>query len=99
MSKISNYNLKKVTSVFYKPGLIVGGKIAHDCPPSRAMGYFLEPLIALAPFAKFPSQITLTGITNDNVDVSVCDLIYYNWEELVMRRGCNVLTGLMSSIF
>ena len=61
----------KGTSVFYKPGLIVGGKISHDCPPSRAIGYFLEPLIALAPFAKFPSHITLTGITNDNVDVSV----------------------------
>ncbi|KAI8823578.1 RNA 3'-terminal phosphate cyclase/enolpyruvate transferase [Fimicolochytrium jonesii] len=59
------------TTVVYRPGLIIGGKVRHECPPSRAIGYFLEPLIALAPFAKHPLQLTLSGVTNDNVDLSV----------------------------
>ncbi|KAJ3297440.1 rRNA-processing endoribonuclease [Borealophlyctis nickersoniae] len=59
------------TSVVYRPGVIIGGKIHHECPPSRAMAYFLEPMIALAPFAKLPLSLTLTGVTNDNVDASV----------------------------
>ncbi|KAI8614943.1 18S rRNA biogenesis protein [Chytriomyces sp. MP71] len=59
------------TSLLYKPGVIMGGRIVHDCPDSRAIGYFLEPLIALAPFAKIAFHLTLNGITNDNVDVCV----------------------------
>jgi len=62
------------TSLIYKPGIISGGKINFDCGNSRAIGYFLEPLIVLAPFAKNPINITLHGITNDNMDTSV-DLI------------------------
>ncbi|KAI8900393.1 RNA 3'-terminal phosphate cyclase/enolpyruvate transferase [Globomyces pollinis-pini] len=57
--------------VTYHPGIINGGELSHQCPTSRAIGYFLEPLISLAPFAKTPFDITLTGITNDNVDTSV----------------------------
>ena len=64
------------TSVTFKPGVMLGGSIQHDCPNSRAIGYFLEPLIALAPFGKHPLQLTLNGITNDNIDVSVCIKIY-----------------------
>ncbi|KAF9577594.1 hypothetical protein BGW38_007100 [Lunasporangiospora selenospora] len=59
------------TSIVYKPGVIIGGKVYHDCGTARAIGYFLEPLVALAPFAKSPMNITLNGITNDNVDLSV----------------------------
>ena len=59
------------TSILYRPGVIIGGKIQHDCPSSRAIGYFLEPMVALAPFAKIACQLTLSGITNDNVDLSV----------------------------
>ncbi|TPX42030.1 hypothetical protein SeLEV6574_g05801 [Synchytrium endobioticum] len=59
------------TTVVYKPGVITGGKIQHECPVSRGIGYFLEPLIAIGPFAKMPLAATLTGVTNDNVDVSV----------------------------
>jgi len=51
--------------------VIIGGKIQHDCPTSRAIGYFLEPLIALAPFSKLPFEITMMGITNNNLDISV----------------------------
>lgn len=59
------------TSLVYRPGVIVGGKVSHDCPISRSIGYFLEPLLVLAPFAKHPISATLSGITNNNVDPSV----------------------------
>ncbi|ORY06632.1 18S rRNA biogenesis protein [Basidiobolus meristosporus CBS 931.73] len=59
------------TAVFYKPGIIVGGKIQHDCGTARGVGYFLEALIALAPFGKLPMNALLTGITTNNLDISV----------------------------
>jgi RNA 3'-terminal phosphate cyclase-like protein len=59
------------TSVLYKPGAIIGGVVSHDCGNERSISYFLEGLIALAPFAKKPFCVTLTGITNDPIDVSV----------------------------
>lgn len=61
----------KGTSVLVKPGIISGGPITHECPLSRSMGYFLEPLVMLAPFAKKPLQLTLHGITTDDQDLSV----------------------------
>ena len=55
-----------------KPGVIAGGVISHDCPLSRSIGYFLEPVVMLAPFAKKPFNLTLRGITSDDRDLSVC---------------------------
>lgn len=53
------------TVVRYKPGLIVGGTHSFKVPKSRGMGYFLEPLLLLAPFGKKSLTITLTeGITS-----------------------------------
>ncbi|CAG8609653.1 4601_t:CDS:2, partial [Ambispora leptoticha] len=78
LEKVTNGSVIEIsytgTSVLYKPGVITGGKISHDCGTARAIGYYLEPMIAIAPFAKSPFNLTLSGITNDNVDVSV-DLI------------------------
>ena len=59
------------TSVLYHPGLLVGGALEHDCSRLRSIGYFLEPLMMLAPFAKKPINITLRGITNGPLDPSV----------------------------
>ncbi|CAH1254611.1 RCL1 [Branchiostoma lanceolatum] len=59
------------TTVYYQPGLLHGGKIEHDCNEQRAIGYYLEALICLAPFTKEPLHATLRGVTNDQVDVSV----------------------------
>jgi len=59
------------TTVVFKPGAIVGGRISHDCTVSRAVGYYLEPLIWLAPFSKKLFHVTLNGVTNDDTDVSV----------------------------
>ncbi|OMO76979.1 RNA 3'-terminal phosphate cyclase [Corchorus olitorius] len=60
------------TKLKYKPGIIVGGSsLVHDCGVSRAIGYFLEPLILLGLFARKPLFIILKGITNDSKDPSV----------------------------
>mmetsp|Transcript_27513 Transcript_27513/g.72338 ORF Transcript_27513/g.72338 Transcript_27513/m.72338 type:complete len:361 (-) Transcript_27513:36-1118(-) len=63
-----NYSGSTVT---YRPGLIVGGKVSHTCPPTKAIGYFLEPITILAPFAKKPLMLTLEGVTNNDTDPSV----------------------------
>ncbi|KZV25420.1 hypothetical protein F511_19800 [Dorcoceras hygrometricum] len=60
------------TKLKYKPGIVMGGRhLVHDCGESRAMGYFLEPLIVLALFGKKPLSIKLRGVTNDSKDPSV----------------------------
>ncbi|KAG5455880.1 MAG: RNA 3'-terminal phosphate cyclase/enolpyruvate transferase [Olpidium bornovanus] len=75
LEKLTNGGVVEIsftgTTVAYKPGVITGGKVNHDCGTSRAVGYFLEAIIPLAPFAKNPVNLTLTGITSDNVDLSV----------------------------
>ena len=55
----------------YTPGVIVGGKITHDCGVGRSVGYFIEGLLPLCLFAKKSTQLILKGVTNDNVDLSV----------------------------
>ncbi|KAK8596060.1 hypothetical protein V6N13_000722 [Hibiscus sabdariffa] len=60
------------TKLKYRPGIIVGGSnLLHDCGLTRAIGYFLEPLILLGLFARKPLAIILKGITNDSKDPSV----------------------------
>ncbi|KAG8384740.1 hypothetical protein BUALT_Bualt04G0149600 [Buddleja alternifolia] len=69
------------TKLKYKPGIVMGGRhLVHDCGTSRAIGYFLEPLIVLGLFGKKPLNIRLkdieyrlplVGITNDSKDPSV----------------------------
>jgi hypothetical protein len=63
------------TSVYFRPGALIGGAdVTFDCGTERSIGYFLEPILCLAPFAKDPIALTLTGITNHNLDPSVCCL-------------------------
>jgi hypothetical protein len=59
------------TTVSFRPGVLVGGKITHDCPVTKTIGYFLEALVWLAPFCKKPIAITLTGVTNNQTDPCV----------------------------
>lgn len=61
------------TSLRYKPGFIAGGGLGveHDCPPSRAIGYFLEPLALVALWGKKPLAAVLRGVTNDSTDCGV----------------------------
>jgi RNA 3'-terminal phosphate cyclase-like protein len=51
-----------------KPGFIAGTPLStvqhrHDCPLSKPIGYFLEPVLLLAAFAKSPINIIFSGIT------------------------------------
>ncbi|EJD02461.1 18S rRNA biogenesis protein [Fomitiporia mediterranea MF3/22] len=75
LEKVTNGTVIEIsytgTSVLVKPGVISGGSITHDCPLSRSVGYFLEPIVMLAPFSKKPFNITLRGITTDERDLSV----------------------------
>lgn len=61
------------TSVIYKPGLVTGGTHSFNCPLSRGVGYFIEPLLLLGAFGKKPLTVTFNGITSpvDELDVSV----------------------------
>jgi RNA 3'-terminal phosphate cyclase len=63
------------TAILIRPGIILGGTLQHDCPTSRSIGYFLEPIIRLAPFAKKPIHLTLKGITTDEHDFSVRSIL------------------------
>ncbi|KAL6075863.1 18S rRNA biogenesis protein RCL1 [Balamuthia mandrillaris] len=75
IENITNGSLIKInvtgTSVTFKPGVLVGGEVSHDCGRERAIGYFLEPLVFLAPFGKKALFARLSGITNDELDLSV----------------------------
>ena len=59
------------TRVFFKPGVLHGGSIEHRCVASKSVTYYLEALIYLAPFCKFPLDAHLFGITNDCEEQSV----------------------------
>eukprot|EP00095_Tigriopus_kingsejongensis_P008925 maker-scaffold199_size265817-snap-gene-0.14 protein:Tk08925 transcript:maker-scaffold199_size265817-snap-gene-0.14-mRNA-1 annotation:"rna 3 -terminal phosphate cyclase-like protein" len=58
------------TRLAYHPGLLVGGKIEHDCHLDRGIGYYLEPFLQMAPFCKNPLHLILRGVTNNQVDPS-----------------------------
>ncbi len=60
------------TKLRYSPGSVVGGyDVRHECPPTRAVGYCLEPLILMCLFAKKPTRLTLTGVTDAAGDLAV----------------------------
>ncbi|OLL21934.1 putative RNA 3'-terminal phosphate cyclase-like protein [Neolecta irregularis DAH-3] len=75
LEKLTNGSVIEIsytgTTVLYRPGILVGGKFSHECCLSRALGYFLEPLIFIAPLCKSPVGITLTGITSNDLDIGV----------------------------
>ena len=58
------------TQLTYQPGVLLGGRVEHQCSNSRGVGYWLEPILALAPFCKNPLHLILTGVTNNQVDPS-----------------------------
>lgn len=76
IEKVTNGSVVEIsetgTSLRYRPGIVCGGtNLRHDCGKARALGYFLEPLILLSLFGKKPLSVTLTGVTNDDIDPSV----------------------------
>ncbi|KAH9515416.1 rRNA-processing endoribonuclease [Bulinus truncatus] len=59
------------SNLIYRPGLLLGGRLEHDCDVSRSIGYYLEMLMCLAPFTKEPLHAVLRGVTSDKDDASV----------------------------
>lgn len=59
------------TTLDFKPGMLIGGKLNHDCGLNRSITYYLEVLMCFAPFCKEKLEINLTGMTNDESDCSV----------------------------
>ncbi|XP_012270514.1 RNA 3'-terminal phosphate cyclase-like protein [Orussus abietinus] len=59
------------TDLHYIPGLLVGDSVEHECSTQRGISYYLEAVMALAPFCKKPVEITLKGVTNNTLDPSI----------------------------
>ena len=59
------------TGVYVGPGTLMGGMHVVDCPSSRPLAYYIEPLMMLAPFCKSPLHVTLRGVTNGRPDATV----------------------------
>jgi len=80
------------TSLSFIPGLLIGGILSHDCCNTRGIGYYLEVLMCLAPFSKQPLEITLSGVTNDPLDLSIDHIRYSSIP--VLKRFLGVDEGL-----
>ncbi|XP_072949592.1 probable RNA 3'-terminal phosphate cyclase-like protein [Epargyreus clarus] len=59
------------TSLYFQPGILIGGQVTHSCSTQRGIGYYLEVLLALGPFCKEPLNAVLQGVTHHDLDVSV----------------------------
>jgi len=76
------------TQLRFKPGLILGGEIQHDCPASRNAGWFLEGILPLAPFGKLPLELILNGVTEGHVDRDPsCDYIKASIVPIMAKFG------------
>jgi len=64
------------TELYLKPGVLIGGVVTHECCKQRSIGYYLEVILALTPYLKKGIEITLRGVTNDQVDPSVDSFKY-----------------------
>lgn len=75
LEKISNGAIIEISvtgsTLVYKPGILIGGSIEHECNLERDIGYYLEILLCLAPFCKNRLTAVLKGITNGQTDPTV----------------------------
>jgi RNA 3'-terminal phosphate cyclase-like protein len=93
LTKITNGTRVEIsptgTTLKVKPGILSGGSISHECAGSnRGIGYFLEFLLAVAPFSKHPLDATLTGFTNTDDDTSV---------DIIRTVTLKTLSGLLGN--
>ncbi|PWN47826.1 18S rRNA biogenesis protein [Violaceomyces palustris] len=86
------------TSVLLRPGVIAGGTVNHDCGTSRSIGYFLEWITILAPFAKKELTLNLKGITTAEGDLGVDTLRTVTLPHLSLFLPLNTLSTLSSSL-
>lgn len=86
------------TSVLLKPGVIAGGKVVHDCSLTRGIGYWLEWMVVLAPFAKKELHLTLRGVTNMDGDLGVDTIRTVTLPHLSLFLPLDSLSTLASSL-
>lgn len=88
LDKITNGTMIELnetgTALYFQPGLLNGGSLEHDCSLERGIGYYLEVLFMLGFFCKQPLQVTLRGVTSNNIDPSV-DLIKTSLMQIMKR--------------
>ena len=75
------------TSFSFRPGILKGGEVEHTCHLSRTIGYYLEPLIPIAPFSKLAFKLTLTGITTKLASDPSVDIIRIGYAPLLKHYG------------
>lgn len=75
VEKLSNGTVVEInetgTRLRMLPGVLIGGRVVHECGASRSIGWFMESVLLLAVFARRPTWITLKGTTNDGMDPGV----------------------------
>jgi RNA 3'-terminal phosphate cyclase-like protein len=76
VSKLTNGTSVEINDTGTKlrivPGIVCGGRnLIHDCRLERPVGYFVEGILPLLPFAKEPTTITFKGITNDSHHIGI----------------------------
>jgi|MDTB01.1.fsa_nt_gb RNA 3'-terminal phosphate cyclase-like protein len=59
------------TKLRFKPGILTGGRLQHNCGTSRSIGWYIEGILPLAIFCKEMVQMSLQGVTHDQTDISV----------------------------
>ena len=79
------------TQLRFKPGVLLGGTVEHDCPAgegARGVGWFLEGILPLAAFGKEALDLTLRGVTDGtaNVDPSP-DYLQSSCVPVMLRAG------------
>ncbi|CCC69785.1 hypothetical protein NCAS_0D02040 [Naumovozyma castellii] len=75
------------TTILYRPGIISGGAHTHNCPPSKPVGYFVEPMLYLAPFSKKKFSIIFKGITASHSDAGI-EAIKWGLLPILEKFGC-----------
>ena len=71
----------------------------HDCNDERGIGYYLEGVMALAPFSKVPFHLTLRGVTNNNKDPSVSSHISIHYAYLILIDATRRSTSFGCPLF
>lgn len=102
LEKITNGSAVEIsytgTSVYFQPGIVYGGSIVHECPTSRGVGYFLEYMVIIAPFAKQEVALTLRGITNGHGDLGADTIRTVTIPHLALCLPLDSVSMLASSL-
>ena len=77
------------TSLKYKPGVVIGGSIDARLRHGKRFGILFGSVVRDWDFREEPMEITLTGVTNDDEEVSVDTFRTVTLPMLKKRFGCD----------